>query len=100
MPAARPLPKDMRWMKKLKHWAAHFAGAVNTANPAARISTSHGISAGRLLHQVQFTGLGQERYRALKAGADACIGCGECEERCPYNLPIRQMLAEAAARLG
>ncbi len=42
----------------------------------------------------------RERYRALKAGADACIGCGECEERCPYNLPIRQMLAEAAARLG
>lgn len=42
----------------------------------------------------------RERYQALKAGADACIGCGECEERCPYNLPIRQMLAEAAARLG
>ena len=42
----------------------------------------------------------RERYRALKAGVDACTGCGECEERCPYNLPIRQMLAEAAARLG
>jgi len=23
-----------------------------------------------------------------------CIECGECEERCPYNLPIRDMLAE------
>ncbi|MFC1915466.1 aldo/keto reductase [Chloroflexota bacterium] len=23
-----------------------------------------------------------------------CIECGECEEKCPYNLPIREMLAE------
>jgi predicted aldo/keto reductase-like oxidoreductase len=42
----------------------------------------------------------RERYQALKAGADACIDCGECEIKCPYNLPIRRMLAEAAARLA
>ncbi len=23
-----------------------------------------------------------------------CIECGECEERCPYKLPIRKMIAE------
>jgi len=42
----------------------------------------------------------RERYQSLKAGADACINCGECEAKCPYNLPIRQMLSEAAARLA
>lgn len=42
----------------------------------------------------------RERYRGLKATADQCIGCGECEERCPYNLPIREMLAEASRRLA
>jgi len=26
--------------------------------------------------------------------AAECIECGECEERCPYDLPIREMLAE------
>ncbi len=26
--------------------------------------------------------------------ATTCTECGECEERCPYGLPIRQMLAE------
>jgi len=42
----------------------------------------------------------RDRYQGLKAKVDACIDCGECEEKCPYNLPIRRMLAEAAARLA
>jgi len=25
-----------------------------------------------------------------------CIDCGECEDRCPYNLPIRERIKEAA----
>ncbi|SFR13924.1 aldo/keto reductase [Desulfoscipio geothermicus] len=45
-------------------------------------------------------GWAMERYRGMKTKADACIECGECEEKCPYNLPIRRMLAEAASRLG
>jgi len=31
------------------------------------------------------------------AGAGACLECGECEDKCPYNLPIRDMLAENIA---
>lgn len=31
---------------------------------------------------------------------DSCLECGECEERCPYSLPIRWMLADAAMRLN
>jgi len=23
-----------------------------------------------------------------------CSDCGDCEDRCPYNLPIREMIAE------
>jgi predicted aldo/keto reductase-like oxidoreductase len=38
------------------------------------------------------------RYRNM-VKTDACLQCGECEERCPYSLPISQMLAEAGARL-
>ena len=36
----------------------------------------------------------EERYGAMKNTAKDCIECGACEERCPYNLPIRKMLKE------
>ena len=32
------------------------------------------------------------RYDAQQKNASDCIGCGICESRCPYNLPIRDML--------
>lgn len=41
----------------------------------------------------------RQRYSELKVKAGSCIECGQCEEKCPYELPIRKMLAEAAARL-
>ncbi|MHB9133954.1 MAG: aldo/keto reductase [Armatimonadota bacterium] len=31
--------------------------------------------------------------------ADACVECGECEDKCPQKLPIRKQLAEAHAAL-
>lgn len=27
-------------------------------------------------------------------GAKQCVQCGECEEKCPYHLPIREMIVE------
>ena len=41
-----------------------------------------------------------ERYDALPKHASDCIGCGACEDRCPYNLPIRKMLQNARGVFG
>ena len=40
------------------------------------------------------------RYEALAHTAADCIDCGLCEERCPYDLPIRQMLEKAKSVFG
>ena len=40
------------------------------------------------------------RYMALPKKASDCLDCGACESRCPYQLPIRQMLKEAAKTFG
>ncbi len=34
--------------------------------------------------------------RTVPVPASACSECGACEERCPYGLPVREMLKEAA----
>ena len=40
------------------------------------------------------------RYSALPKTASDCINCGACEPRCPYNLPIREMLKKSAKIMG
>ena len=40
------------------------------------------------------------RYKTLAKTASDCVGCGACEERCPYQLPIRKMLENVAAVMG
>ena len=42
----------------------------------------------------------KSRYATLPVKASACIGCGACEDRCPYHLPIRDMLKKAAVKFG
>ena len=43
---------------------------------------------------------GAMKYAALPAKASACIQCGICETRCPYDLPIRERLKQIAREMG
>ena len=36
------------------------------------------------------------RYAAMENKADACVGCGQCENECPQKLSIRALLEEVA----
>lgn len=42
------------------------------------------------------------QYTTMDAAkrADACIECGECEPKCPNDLPIIEQLAEVVRKLG
>ena len=42
----------------------------------------------------------KDRYSTLKVKASACIGCGKCEPRCPYHLPIREKIKKCAQDMG
>ncbi len=41
---------------------------------------------------------GHYNHVTANAKPDACIGCGACEEICPQQLPIRELLAEIGKR--
>ena len=52
---------------------------------------------------LQRYGLGEwarSRYATMDKKASDCIGCGACEARCPYNLPILDMLKKVAEHFG
>ena len=40
------------------------------------------------------------RYLGMPKRASDCIGCGVCEDRCPYGLPIRKMLKNVEKVFG
>ena len=42
----------------------------------------------------------QQRYAGMAKKAGDCVGCGACEARCPYQLPIREMLARCKGEFG
>jgi len=39
-------------------------------------------------------------YRKLDINAEACVECGECEEKCPQNIPIIEQLKASHAALS
>lgn len=42
----------------------------------------------------------RERYRALERNFEDCTDCGQCEEKCPQNIPVRERLKRGHERLG
>ena len=42
----------------------------------------------------------RDSYKAMPYHAGSCVMCGACEKRCPYGLPIRDMLEGVAKVFG
>ena len=42
----------------------------------------------------------QAEYNKLSHHASECVGCGACEQRCPFGVPVRQRMKEAVTVFG
>ena len=79
----------------------NFCRRCNYCQPcAAGINISGAFLFDGYLRRYGLADWARSRYAALPVKASACIGCGACESRCPYNLPIREMLKKVAEHFG
>ena len=87
--------------KVVKELGTNFCRRCNYCQPcAAGINISGVFLFEGYLSRYGLADWARGRYAALPVKASACIGCGACEGRCPYHLPIRQMLKKAAEKFG
>lgn len=42
----------------------------------------------------------KKEYEALEHHAGECIGCAQCEDRCPFEVPVRERMQEAVKVFG
>lgn len=94
----RPLsPRELEKIEAIrKELGTNFCRRCNYCAPC---TVGIGIS-GVFVAEGYFSRYGLKDYGRAKyvsSGADPanCVDCGACEERCPYHLPIRQMLRHA-----
>ena len=87
--------------KVVRELGTNFCRRCNYCQPcAAGINISGVFLFEGYLSRYGLADWAKGRYATLPVKASACIGCGACETRCPYSLPIRQMLKSAAEKFG
>jgi hypothetical protein len=42
----------------------------------------------------------REHYGLLTQGGGDCVGCGACETRCPFGVPVMENMRRAAELFG
>ena len=79
----------------------NFCRRCNYCQPcAAGINISGAFLFDGYLSRYGLAEWAKGRYAAMDKKASDCIGCGACEDRCPYHLPIRKMLKTVAEHFG
>ena len=103
--AADPSPLSQDELAKIQQirneLGTQFCRRCNYCAPcAAGISIPSIFLFDGYLSRYGLAGWAKDRYATLPKKASDCIGCGVCEGRCPYHLPIRQMMKAAAQHFG
>lgn len=93
---------DLEYIRKVKdELSGNFCRRCNYCAPCSvGISIPSVFLFEGYLSRYSLEKWARERYATLAKKASDCIGCGACEERCPYHLPIREMMKKAAESFG
>ena len=84
-----------------KELGSNFCRRCNYCAPCTQgISIPNVFLFEGYLKRYHLEGWAKDRYASLQVKASACVQCGECETRCPYHLPIREMLKRCAEEFG
>lgn len=94
--------KELAEMEKVRSaLGTNFCRRCNYCAPCTvGISIPNVFLFAGYLQRYDLGGWARERYATLPVKASACVECAACETRCPYHLPIREMLKKAAADFG
>ena len=84
-----------------KELGTQFCRRCNYCQPCtAGISISGVFLMEGYLKRYDLGDWARQRYAAMAKKAGDCVGCGVCETRCPYQLPIREMLKRCKQEFG
>ncbi len=84
-----------------KELGSNFCRRCNYCAPCTKgISIPNVFLFEGYLKRYNLEGWARERYASLQAKAGSCVQCGVCETRCPYHLPIRDMMKRCAEEFG
>jgi predicted aldo/keto reductase-like oxidoreductase len=89
---------ELREMEKIrKELGTRFCHRCDYCQPCtSQIPISAVLGARSFYRRLPQEGFFGGFVAPAMAKATECVDCGECEERCPYNLPIREMIKEQA----
>jgi len=89
-------------LREKKRLADLYCSGCNYCSPCPHGVAISAIFGAMALHKVWgLTEAARKRYARLSMDSEsarpatACVECGECESKCPQNIPIRQRLKEA-----
>ncbi|MCI0392858.1 MAG: aldo/keto reductase [Acidobacteria bacterium] len=83
------------WFDQAPELGIEICRLCNKCLPCpAEIDIPAALRAGHIDDQVWYgtQPLAQAYYQKLSVKAEACFNCGDCEPRCPHNIPIRWQL--------
>ena len=99
--SARTAEEKAGFQKIRSQLGTQFCRRCNYCQPcSAGINISGAFLFDGYLQRYGLADWAKSRYAGMEKKASDCIGCGACEQRCPYQLPIRKMLAKVVEHFG